>query len=793
MKFYQYWAKAHDQNGSYRYHLFPYHCLDVVVVADVWLCESNTLLNQAAYEMDLPAVECKKIILFYIALHDLGKLDCRFQEFIPSLRIKLQGADYEVEPEKYDHGSYGYWHFRNEYKKSDMMKSVTGHHGSCNISQDRFGPGADDELIEMDLVARQDWITWCLAFFELDEIPTVTCPSILAGLCSVSDWIGSSITTFETKTVDLREYYGSKRQQATAALKDSGMLSNVSIHGFNNIFKGYEPRGIQKLISQIPVQAGLTIVESDTGSGKTEVAISYASELLNAGLADGIVFGLPTQATANGLFARLGDAAQLLFPDSDTTLAHSKSKLLIPDANGFLHKSNKRAFLGTMSVATIDQILMGVLPIKHQFIRSFGTRKSVLVLDEIHSFDAYMSGLIHKVLSGQHTSFSSVILLSATLPSMQRQALVDTYGGKVLSNEYPLITHVSTKTGETCELTVNEEPTQKLIYSELWESDELALTDNHILQIKHWVETDGASMCIICNTVADAQTMYRQLSEHLSITADLFHAKFTNADRVTIENHVLNKYGKHAVRQAGLLIATQVVEQSLDLDFDIMISQIAPIEYLMQRMGRLWRHDRTEGSGLHLRTSNITKPVFITIVPSMKKALGDYKLGYCGTGFVYTNVRHLIRTQQYITSHTELRFPDCYREAIELIHCVDAYENEPDSLTEYSDIYKEQQRSKYYESIKLCNSNSIPLSDVDPRSALLTRDGEMSLRVVLLDDRGELFNGGLYKDDLKRDLSTVSLSRKNVCGVLDEDNICYKAIVGKDISYSELGVMKIED
>jgi CRISPR-associated endonuclease/helicase Cas3 len=213
----------------------------------------------------------------------------------------------------------------------------------------------------------------------------------------------------------------------------------------------------------------------------------------------------------------------------------------------------------------------------------------------------------------------------------------------------------------------------------------------------------------------------------------------------------------------------------------------------MQRMGRLWRHDRTEGSGLHLRTSNITKPVFITIVPSMKKALGDYKLGYCGTGFVYTNVRHLIRTQQYITSHTELRFPDCYREAIELIHCVDAYENEPDSLTEYSDIYKEQQRSKYYESIKLCNSNSIPLSDVDPRSALLTRDGEMSLRVVLLDDRGELFNGGLYKDDLKRDLSTVSLSRKNVCGVLDEDNICYKAIVGKDISYSELGVMKIED
>ena len=142
----------------------------------------------------------------------------------------------------------------------------------------------------------------------------------------------------------------------------------------------------------MPLKAGLTLIESDTGSGKTECALAYASKLIEANLADGVVFGLPTQATANGLFDRIGEAADKLFPDAKVTLAHGKSCYLFSDESGFLYQSSKRAFLGSMSVATIDQILMGVLGIRHQFVRSFGTRKSVLILDEVHSFDAYMIG-----------------------------------------------------------------------------------------------------------------------------------------------------------------------------------------------------------------------------------------------------------------------------------------------------------------------------------------------------------------------------------------------------------------
>jgi len=345
------------------------------------------------------------IVLFYVLLHDLGKFDARFQNFVEEIRVKLQGDEFEVEPEKYAHGSHGYLHFIKVYDHNEAMKAVAGHHGYCDTSIDRHlaEPDADEELIALDKKAREDWIEFCLAWTELPSIPDVGEIPMLAGLCSVADWIGSSITNFNTKIEDLGDYYQRTLPRAKKALIEAGVLNQLSGSGFEYLFSSYQPRGIQTLLNNMPLETGLTIVESDTGSGKTEFALAYASMLIQKNLADGIVFGLPTQATANGLFERIGEAADKLFPDSTLTLAHSKSKYLMPDENGFLHQSSKRAFLGSLSVATVDQILMGVLGIKHQFIRSFGTRKSVLILDEIHSFDAYMYALIERVNHTQVT------------------------------------------------------------------------------------------------------------------------------------------------------------------------------------------------------------------------------------------------------------------------------------------------------------------------------------------------------------------------------------------------------
>jgi len=791
--YFKYWGKSDKSDQEGRYHLLPYHCLDVAAVADVWLAESNMLLKQISLQIGKPESEARAIVLFYILLHDLGKFDARFQNFVEPVRVQLQGDEFEVEKEKYSHGSHGYLHFIQEYDQhNEAMKAVAGHHGYCDTSIDRdlADPDADEELIELDQLARREWVAFCLDWTGLSEIPDVGDIPMLAGLCSVADWIGSSITNFTMLPCDdLQLYYQAILPKAKAALLETGMLNPLNGAGFDFLFSPYQPRGIQKLLSTLPLKTGLTIVESDTGSGKTEFALAYASMLIQANLADGIVFGLPTQATANGLFSRIGVAAKRLFPDCAVTLAHGKSKYFLhPDENGFLYKSNKRAFLGSMSVATIDQVLMGVLGIKHQFIRSFGTRKSVLILDEIHSFDAYMYALIEKVLQGQHQAFSSVILLSATLPIVLKNKLLTPYGGHTVSNAYPLITHVDSQ-GNTQDIELDEKPLIKKIQIEQWYSDNL-LPSTSQLQVLLQQAQSGAMVGIICNTVNDAQNLYSQLNEltgEYSVEIDLFHARYTFADRDRIEKQVLGIYGKDASRQGRILVATQVVEQSLDLDFDVMVSQIAPIEFLMQRMGRLWRHDRIN-TELHSRTETVKNPLFITLLPTANSN-PEWKSHYQGSGFVYQNIRVLYRTEQYLNQRRELVFPHCYREAIEYVHDEQAYVDEPDDLAELFDNFQLEKNGSAYTAKMYSVLDSKPLNDVDPRCALLTREGEMTASVVLLNDVGELWHGGDYSEQPDREKSTVSIAKKHAKGKQDTEFYCIKAVVNNDIQYGELGVV----
>jgi CRISPR-associated endonuclease/helicase Cas3 len=793
--YFKYWGKAKkstEQAGA-GYHLLPYHCLDVAAVVDVWLDESRILLKQIAFQINRSEADAKAIVIFYVLLHDFGKFDARFQNFVEEVRFKLQCFKYDTEEVRYDHGSHGYLHFIKSYGHNEAMKAVAGHHGYCDTSINRnlVDPDLDDDdpILLLDKTARKEWIEFCLAWTALSSIPDVGDIPMLAGLCSVADWIGSSITSFNTKFGDLDDYYQQALPRAKQALIEAGVLNQLNGAGFEYLFSPYQPRGIQTLLNDMPLETGLTIVESDTGSGKTEFALAYASMLIEQNLADGIVFGLPTQATANGLFERIGEAADKLFPDSTVTLAHSKSKFLMPDANGFLHQSSKRAFLGSLSVATVDQILMGVLGIKHQFIRSFGTKKSVLILDEIHSFDAYMYALIERVLQGQHQAYSSVILLSATLPLSLKNKLVKPYSGKVKSDAYPLITHVDIN-GVTQEFAVSQPTAKKKIQLESWLSNELLPTiEQQQRLIKHAVS--GAVIGVICNTVHDAQNLYQQLKSQIntkecSIEIDLFHARFTFSDRDRIEKQILATYGKHASRKGRILVATQVVEQSLDLDFDLLVSQIAPIEFLMQRMGRLWRHERIN-TELHPRSTHLEHPIFITLLPN--QPVIKWKYHYQGSGFVYRNTRVLYRTEQYLTNNSELTFPDCYRKAIEYVHNEQAYVEEPKELALLDQNYQNDQQSSAYSAKMFSVLDSKPLNDVDPRCALLTREGEMSATVVLLNEQGGLWHGGDYNEQQDRELSTVAITKKHANGIQDTDLYCIKSIVNRDINYSEIGVL----
>ncbi len=794
----KYWGKAikddEDQQGA-DYHLLVFHCLDVAAVADIWLQESNTILNQISSSLACSPDQAKKIVLFFVLLHDLGKFDARFQNFRKDIRQLLQGDKWVVYPDinYYSHGSCGYKQFCEMFDTNEAMRAVAGHHGYCDLNFKYDDPETVDELIEFDEQARREWVEFCLTFCNLKAIPDVeTEIPMLAGLCSVSDWVGSSMTNFTIDpTINLTDYYQAALPRAKIALSETGMIEKLQGSGFDFLFEGYVVRGIQTLLPNMPLTAGLTLVESDTGSGKTEFALAYASMLIDEGLADGVVFGLPTQATANGLFTRVGEAATKLFPDPQTTLAHGKSKFVFSDESGFLHKSNKRAFLGSMSVATIDQILMGVLGIRHQFVRSFGTRKSVLILDEIHSFDAYMVGLIEQVLKGQHQAYSSVILLSATLPNNLKDKLIASYHGESGSVAYPLISHTDLQ-GNTQEFSLPKQDTNKIVAIELWRSENLLPSAQQRQQISDWVDKD-AMVAIICNTVKDAQRLYHQMSKQFpDLTIDLFHARYTFHDRKNREDKALNDYGKSAVRCGRLLIATQVIEQSLDLDFDVMISQIAPIEFLIQRMGRLWRHDRIN-SALCTRTASIQAPLFITLIPAQDvdetTTADQLKHHFQGSGYVYQNTRLLYRTQQYLQPLAQLKFPDCYREAIDYVHDDEAAVAELQVITDVADDYSLMADGSNYTARSLSKLQSSPLNDVDPRCALLTRDGEMSATVVLLTPEGNLLHGGDINERLDRENSTVALAKKHAKGVIDPTYYCHLAQVGRDIIYNQMGVI----
>jgi CRISPR-associated endonuclease/helicase Cas3 len=405
-----------------------------------------------------------------------------------------------------------------------------------------------------------------------------------------------------------------------ALMADEKPLEQAFNYLMRNSGKPFVARNLQvevkKLLKQTQ-QPTLLLIEAAMGEGKTEAAF-YAHLRLQAQLEHrGLYVALPTMATGNAMFTRTATfvnehAAGRTLP-VDIQLLHGATPLnelyqtlqekLRPNSDAdddkleniaaqefFTHK--KRALLSEYGVGTIDQALLSVLNIKHQFVRLWGLGNRVVVIDEVHAYDTYTSGLIVTLVRWLHALGSSVILMSATLPKNKRNEILEAYGGETKETEaYPRIFKVSGGV-TTLQIFEGDSKRKQTIKLEPTTSDISTLTTLIQEQLKH----GGCAVCIV-NTVDRAQSLYEKLHD---IEKYLFHARFPANDRAEIENKVIAKFGKEATLENGkrpakaVLIATQVVEQSLDLDFDVMLSDLAPVDLLLQRAGRLWRHERTK-------------------------------------------------------------------------------------------------------------------------------------------------------------------------------------------------------
>lgn len=563
---------------------------------------------------------------------------------------------------------------------------------------------------------------------------------LLAGLTVLSDWIGSNRRHFDyiSEPMSLHEYWDHALINAEQALYDSGLLpSRVSLEtGIESLFANIQtPSPLQSYVSTCDIEQSpqLFIIEETTGSGKTEAALTLAHRIMSKELGNGIFIALPTMATSNAMYERLTEVyKKLFFPNSSPSLvlAHSSSYLsdkfrssigfsntgedsepycttksikdetISAQCSQWIADNSKKALLADVGAGTVDQAIMAVLPAYHQSLRILGLTRNILIVDEVHAYDPYMHTLLCNLLEMHSSLGGSAILLSATLPMRQRQELANSFCRglgvrcKELKNtDYPLLTFAS-KT-DAMETPVNiREGTDRTIRIEFF--NELDAVENKIVDISR----KGSCVCWIRNTVDDAIEAYQRLVSILGEEqVDLFHARFVMGNRLKIENRVMSYFGKNSteeIRSGRVLVSTQVVEQSLDLDFDYLISDLAPIDLIIQRAGRLQRHPK---HGIY------RVPILGIFAPKLteKPSKNWYSDVFSRAAFVYPNHGELWLTASLLAEKGKITVPDDLRLLIEGVFGEKASENIPENLKSSA----EESKGNSMASKSLANLNSL--------------------------------------------------------------------------------------
>jgi CRISPR-associated endonuclease/helicase Cas3 len=666
----QLWAKTSREKedispADWRYHPLICHMLDVAAVAAVmW----DHCIAQSLQEIlkDSLGTYARALIVFLSGAHDLGKGSPAFQKKEPRLLPQLEkmGFRFSNNEQNRPHGFISA-HVLNEFLELSTASAVIariagGHHGvfpravDLNLGRDTLGNGNRNWdkarralLEELACVVGLD----CgQATQSMNGIIRPGVVPILAGLISVADWIGSNQDFFPCLAeydalVDIKttDYWLIAQNRARSALEELGWLPAVRFAveaGFETVFKGLSPNALQmrtiELVSK-RISPYLMIIEAPMGEGKTEAALYAADVAMSRGFARGMYIAMPTQATSNAMFSRvLNDYLRrrghegrlnLQLVHGDALLAsrtaapkEGEIKEFKPDdgEDGDMEAQSwftakKRPLLAPFGVGTIDQSLLSVLQTKHWFVRLFGLAGKVVIFDEVHAYDAYMSTILERLLHWLAEVDCTVILLSATLPETKRSALISAYSGRddLEYGRYPRITlafpyHYPRAEAIGPDVCIDVPMGVPRTIGVRFANTDLATLAGIIKQkLEH-----GGCCAVVCNTVDRSIEVYRFLSDDLNDTmCVLFHARTLQMWRRMREEEVICKFGKGEESSDGtymnsnrpkraVLIATQVIEQSLDLDFDIMISEIAPVDLLLQRFGRLHRHPRRRPKGL---------------------------------------------------------------------------------------------------------------------------------------------------------------------------------------------------
>jgi CRISPR-associated endonuclease/helicase Cas3 len=750
----------------------------------------------------LPLLE--RVCVAFLALHDLGKFARAFQNLALDLSQDLVPSDpCKSYTQRHDTLGWLLWssHLAGKFPGAHCtdsdeefweiwMRASAGHHGKPPRECSAGGLlklRAEDFFLPEDVVAAEEFASDMAALLLPDQIPPTngTLRKILrthswrlAGLAVLADWLGSNSDYFpyQTKPQVLQEYWTTVAcPKANDAAREAG-LNAQEVRAWKDaksLFPDFaELTPLQKYAATVEIMSEpqLFLLEDATGAGKTEAALILAHRLMAAGRATGLYFALPTMATANQMYGRVGRVYRRMYQTqaSPSLILSHGARQLVDDfrqsvlqpgeqardqnyrldepsasaqCSAWLADNRKKALLADVGVGTVDQALLGVLPVRHQSLRLLGLSSKVLVVDEVHAYDAYMVTLLERLLEAHAQQGGSVLLLSATVPATMRVKLIAAFqkgrGGTAQAASedlrYPLATQAARTSGVRAEACGTRPQLMRRVQ---------VAGLHHELEIVDLIVREAAAghcFCWIRNTVEDARRAYETLLPLLPRESlRLFHSRFALGDRLDIEDEVIRSFGAPstaAARRGQVLIATQVVEQSLDLDFDGMASDLAPIDLLIQRAGRLQRHARNaDGERILNEVEGRGSPVLHLLCPPWtdEPASDWYARLFPKARYVYPDAGQLWLTQRAlaeagcIVSPGELGEKGGVRSIVEAVYGVDA-SSVPDALK----LSTREQQGKDLADISFANFNSLQLSRgyCDDGNSMWYEEGKIPTRL----------------------------------------------------------------
>jgi len=658
------WAKVSDDPGDQKWLPLAIHMTDSAGICKhlwkEWLSyPAKQIISKGAATSDgtkISAADIESLAVFLSAAHDLGKATPAFQGKTifqnpaagQMLIERVEGTGLFI---RHDLASPNAIHHSVAseciLERNGISRSVAvilgGHHGKPpslemlfrNVKAYPENTGfkkAEWNAVQDELFAYAEALSGMDPALLRKLRLSVQAQVILTGLVIMTDWMASDEQLFRYKEefdYPLPELAPRVKQAWVAIEVPSRWCAPDDWQSFE-LYKvrfGFTPRPFQQTALKVAATVsapGLAIIEAPMGEGKTEAALAMTEILAQRFGQTGMLFALPTQATADGIFPRLIKWIKEVSAGFDEErhsifLAHGKSRFntyyqslrepswQVGEEEHSAERvvvsewfsGRKRGLLSDFVVGTVDQVLMGGLRQKHLAMRHLGLVNKVVIIDECHAYDEYMGSYLYKVLQWLGAYQVPVIILSATLPPRRRQELVEAYLGTRRSpvdpasvllpwaedERYPLITYtdhgtvqqaVSASSARSCSVMVER------------------LTDLQLKVRLSQLTVHGGYIGLIFNTISRAQAAARELTaDYPSAKVEIIHSAYTSLDRSVREDRIqqmLVAGNRQSAPFLAFIVGTQVMEQSLDLDFDLLVTDLCPMDLMLQRMGRLHRH-----------------------------------------------------------------------------------------------------------------------------------------------------------------------------------------------------------